>query len=76
MKKIELLNYISKSFQEGCFIMTNEIYGNDKIVGNYHFDNLKSALSFFTEEYNDDLVRKEHNTQILSWEIIYDVQED
>jgi len=71
MIKIQLLNDITQNFQEGCHIETFEVYEDNKIVGRYYFSTLEMAKDFFTEEYNDDLVRKEHNTQILSWEIIY-----
>jgi hypothetical protein len=72
MNKIKLLTEIVEKFQEGCKITTQEIFGNQVIVGNYVFDSLEQFVNFFETEYNDMLVRKVHNTQILSWEFIYE----
>jgi hypothetical protein len=69
MNKIELLNDIIEQFVEGCVINTQEIFNQKPIVGHYYFDTLEMAIEFFTNEYNDDLVRENHNTQILSWEV-------
>jgi hypothetical protein len=72
MNKIKLLTEIVEKFQEGCKIITQEIFGNQVIVGNYVFYSLEEFVNFFETEYNDMLVRKVHNTQILSWEFIYE----
>jgi hypothetical protein len=73
MNKIELLNYITEKFKDNCVIVTQEVYDSKPIVGKYYFDNLELALAFFTEEYDDLLVRKVHNTQIVSWNIVYEI---
>jgi hypothetical protein len=72
MNKIELLQYISDNFKDKCIISTQEVYENRLMVGKYYFENIDLALAFFTEEYNDLLIRKVHNTQITSWKIIYE----
>ena len=71
MNKTKLLMDIVAKFQEGCKITTNEVFGNQVIVGEYIFDSLDQYVDFFDTEYNDMLVRKVHNTQILSWEFVY-----
>jgi hypothetical protein len=72
MNKIKLLNYITENFKDKCVITTQEFYENRPMVGKYYFDTLEFALAFFTEEYDDLLIRKVHNTQITSWKIIYE----
>jgi hypothetical protein len=71
MNKSKLLTDIRLKFQEGCKITTQEIFNNQFIVGDYVFDTLEEYVHFFETEYDYVLVRKVHNTQILSWEFVY-----
>lgn len=73
MNQATLLKNITEQYQDNCVIITKEIFNGKPIIGRYYFDTLEMALAFFTSEYNDQLVRKEHNTQILSWEIVYGI---
>ena len=72
MNKIKLLTDINLKFQEGCKITTRETFNNQFIIGDYVFNSLEEFVNFFKTEYDDMLVRKVHNTQILSWEFIYE----
>jgi hypothetical protein len=72
MNKIGFLKYITENFKDKCVITTQEVYENRPMVGKYYFENIDFALAFFTEEYNDLLIRKVHNTQITSWNIVYE----
>ena len=71
MNKSKLLTDIRLNYKEGCKITTQEIFNNQFIVGDYVFDTLEEYVHFFETEYDYVLVRKVHNTQILSWEFIY-----
>jgi hypothetical protein len=69
--KEQFLQSIEQLWQEGLPIETKEFFLGDgsSIEGKYYFDTLEETLAFFTNEYNDDLIREHHNTQILSWEV-------
>jgi hypothetical protein len=72
MNKVKLFNYITENFKDKCVVATQEFYENRPMVGKYYFDTIELALAFFTEEYDDLLIRKVHNTQITSWNIVYE----
>ncbi len=69
--KEHILQDIENQWEEGYVVYTIEIHtiNGSSIYGEYYFDTLEEVIAFFTNEYNDDLVRETHNTQILSWEV-------
>lgn len=71
MNKSKLLLDIVANYKEGCKITTQEVFENQVIVGDYIFDTLEEYVHFFETEYDYVLVRKVHQTQILSWDFVY-----
>jgi hypothetical protein len=73
MIKTKLLMEVTLKYQQGCKITTNERFNDKVMYGDYIFDTLEEYVDFFDTEYDDMLVRKVHNTQILSWEFVYEI---
>jgi hypothetical protein len=75
MKKNEFIEAIKKSFFSDCEIHTLEkTEGSEleeNISGTYEFEDVDSTVTFFQENYTEDMVRigDNHNTMIISFEV-------
>lgn len=71
MSKTEFLQALSAGYFEGCLIRTTEVIisesGDKPLEGLYDMLSLEDAISFFSGNYSEEMVREGHSTRIDSF---------
>jgi hypothetical protein len=79
MTKTEFLQYINNNYFDNCVIKTTEVIIDNSVekplLGTYIFLTLQDTIDFFNNNFNEDMFRTQHNTKILTVEIVQNSEE-